>query len=153
MNSCQKGKRGERLLRDVFREHGFTARRGQQYAGGTDSPDVIVGELDWLHIECKVGNCNMTDAVVQASRDAAWKPWVVCHKPNNKPWRFVIGEELFFKFLEAQENWPPTPKGQRPVTNNMTQETVSTTKEKTSKGQEYDNDNSDIRSAAASCAE
>lgn len=45
INSRQKGKRGERLWRDQLREQGFTARRGQQYAGGIESPDVICEEL------------------------------------------------------------------------------------------------------------
>ena len=53
MNSRQKGARGERMWRDELREAGFTARRGQQFAGGTDSPDVICEELNNLHMEVK----------------------------------------------------------------------------------------------------
>ena len=53
MNSRAKGARGERLWRDELRKEGFTARRGQQFAGGTDSPDVICEELKWLHQEVK----------------------------------------------------------------------------------------------------
>lgn len=34
MNSRNKGKRGEREFAALLREHGFDARRGQQFAGG-----------------------------------------------------------------------------------------------------------------------
>ena len=49
MNSRQKGARGERMFRDMFREAGFEARRGQQFSGGTDSPDVVVPALPDFH--------------------------------------------------------------------------------------------------------
>ena len=51
MNSKDKGKRGERMAAAKFREHGFDARRGVQYSGGPDSPDVVGPE--GLHIEVK----------------------------------------------------------------------------------------------------
>ena len=40
-NSREKGKRGERELAAKLREHGYDCRRGVQYQGGPDSPDVI----------------------------------------------------------------------------------------------------------------
>ena len=45
MNSRAKGARGERLWRDELRAQGFTARRGQQFSGSPDSPDVVCEEL------------------------------------------------------------------------------------------------------------
>lgn len=36
MNSRQKGKVGEREFASLLREHGFDARRGQQFSGGAD---------------------------------------------------------------------------------------------------------------------
>jgi len=101
MNSRQKGARGERQWRDVLREEGFTARRGQQFAGGADSPDVICEELAALHFEVKcVQSLNLEGAIEQASRDAGQlKDWVVAHKKDRKPWRVTISTELFFRLL------------------------------------------------------
>ena len=70
MNSRQKGKVGEREFASLLRDHGFDARRGQQFAGGADSPDVVSNALAWLHVEVKrVQNLNLTDACVQAEGD------------------------------------------------------------------------------------
>jgi hypothetical protein len=41
------------MFRDMFREAGFEARRGQQFSGGTDSPDVVVPALPDFHWEIK----------------------------------------------------------------------------------------------------
>src|SRR4051812_18894103 len=51
MNSRAKGKAGELELAALLRAHGFAARRGVQYQGGADSPDVI--GLPGCHIEVK----------------------------------------------------------------------------------------------------
>ena len=70
MNSREKGKRGERQWRDELRAHGFQARRGQQFSGSPDSPDVVCEELAWLHFEVKaVERLNIEDAMDQARRD------------------------------------------------------------------------------------
>jgi Holliday junction resolvase len=100
INSRQKGKRGERLWRDELRKEGFTARRGQQYAGGTDSPDVVCEELSNLHQEVKfVENLNLDKACEQAMRDGCGKPWIVAHKKSNKDWKVTMSADLFFKLL------------------------------------------------------
>ena len=41
INSRAKGARYERELARYLDENGFPARRGQQFAGGSDSPDVV----------------------------------------------------------------------------------------------------------------
>ena len=70
MNSRQKGARGERLWRDQLRENGWDARRGQQFSGGAESPDVVCESLGWLHQEVKcVERLNIEDAMAQARRD------------------------------------------------------------------------------------
>ena len=62
------------MWRDQLRKQGFTARRGQQFAGGTDSPDVICEELKLLHQEVKfVQNLNLDKACEQATRDTKGK--------------------------------------------------------------------------------
>lgn len=100
INSRAKGARGERLWRDELREAGFTARRGQQFAGGTDSPDVLCEELKNLHMEVKfVESLNLTVATEQAERDADGKPWIVAHKKNRTPWLVTMTRDTFFKLL------------------------------------------------------
>ena len=100
MNARQKGARGERLWRDELCEAGFTARRGQQFAGGTDSPDVICEELANLHMEVKfVQALNLDAACAQAERDAGKKSWIVAHKKNNKTWKVTMDSCLFFQLL------------------------------------------------------
>lgn len=91
MNSNQKGKRGEREWRDVLRAAGFDARRGQQYAGGTDSPDVICPELDAFHFEVKrVEKLNIENAVAQAVVDGVGKTPIVAHKRNRGDWLVTL---------------------------------------------------------------
>lgn len=100
VNSRQKGARGERLWRDELREAGFTARRGQQFAGGTDSPDVICEELKNLHMEVKcVQALNLDKACEQAERDAGKKAWIVAHKKDRKHWKVTMDAGTFFQLL------------------------------------------------------
>ena len=113
MNSQNKGKVGEREFAEVLRAHGFDARRGQQFAGGTDSPDVVSAALDWLHIEVKrVQNLNLAEACAQAERDqtgsgltaaGAAKPkklaWMVAHRKNHAPWFITMRAEFFFDLV------------------------------------------------------
>ncbi len=85
MNSKQKGKRGELELSAFLREHGFDARRGQQFKGSPDSPDVV--GLPGHHVECKrVEALSLYDAYTQACRDAAATEIpLVAHRKNGKP--------------------------------------------------------------------
>jgi hypothetical protein len=103
MNSRRKGKVGEREFAALLREHGFDARRGQQFAGSPESPDVVSDALGWLHIEVKrVQNLNLTDACVQAEGDASGKPWVVAHRRNQAPWLITMRADTFFKLLRGE---------------------------------------------------
>src|SRR5215831_4942399 len=71
MNSREKGKRGERQWRDELRAQGYAARRGQQFSGSPESPDVVCDSLPWIHFEVKaVERLNIEDAMAQARRDA-----------------------------------------------------------------------------------
>ncbi len=103
MNSRQKGKVGEREFALLLREHGFDARRGQQFSGGADSPDVVSEALAWLHVEVKrVQNLNLTDACVQAEGDCGGKPWIVAHRRNHSPWLITMRAETFFQLLSGE---------------------------------------------------
>ncbi len=103
MNSRRKGKVGEREFAALLREHGFDARRGQQFSGGADSPDVMSAALAWLHIEVKRTQAlNLADACAQAEGDCDGKPWVVAHRRNHAPWMISLKAEVFFKFLRGE---------------------------------------------------
>ena len=89
--SREKGKRGERLVRDFLKSLGYTsARRGQQYSGVEGRDVVALEELPNIHIEAKFGydpvdvsSKKIKDWMSQATRDAnendlfpvvLWKP-------------------------------------------------------------------------------
>ncbi len=102
MNSREKGKRGERQWRDELRANGYMARRGQQFAGSPDSPDVVCEELSWLHFEVKaVERLNIEDAMDQARRDAGAKAPVVAHRRSFRRWLVTMEAETFFEFLRG----------------------------------------------------
>lgn len=87
MNSRAKGKRGELELAAFLREHKIEARRGVQFHGGSDSPDVVTALGD-IHIECKrVEQGNPYDWLAQAIRDAdGLKVPLVAHRRNGQGW-------------------------------------------------------------------
>jgi Holliday junction resolvase len=102
MNSREKGKRGERQWRDELRAQGYAARRGQQFSGSPDSPDVISEDLPWIHFEVKaVERLNIEDAMDQARRDCSAKIPIVAHKRSFRPWLVTMTAEVFFKFLRG----------------------------------------------------
>lgn len=84
--SREKGKRGERECRDelaeVFR---CAARRGVQYQGGTDSPDVVLTGVP-VHVEAKrTERLSLWPALDQAKADSpAGATPIVWHKPNRR---------------------------------------------------------------------
>ena len=104
INSRQKGKRGELAACELLRQFGFTAKRGQQNAGGVDSPDIIHNINGW-HFEVKwVQALNVRQAMAQAERDAAGvnKPCVL-HKRNGEPWLVTIKAEDFLALLGGMD--------------------------------------------------
>lgn len=108
INSCRKGKRCERQVRDLFRENGYLkARRGRQYSGSPDSPDVVIPELPGIHVEAKcVEHLNLRDAIEQAQRDAGDDQIpVVFHKRNNSPWLVTMTADDWF--VMCREWMPP----------------------------------------------
>lgn len=106
MNSKAKGCKGERELATILREYGYDSRRGQQFSGGPDSPDVI--GLPGIHIECKrVETLNIHEAMKQAIRDAAGRflP-AVFHRRNRGEWlvtmRLKDWMEIYKKWQEME---------------------------------------------------
>lgn len=93
INSRAKGARGERELAAFLGEHGIIARRGQQFKGGPDSPDIISDEpiLSGFHVECKrVEAGNPYVWMDQARRDGAGKVPLVAHKRNGEEWLAIM---------------------------------------------------------------
>lgn len=99
INSRNKGATGEREIAKILREqYGYeNAQRGQQHAGGPDSPDVK--GVDGLHIEVKrVEKLNIESAMQQSIRDAgADEVPVVFHRKNKEKWKVTMLLEDFMK--------------------------------------------------------
>ena len=106
VNSRQKGKRGELAFRDLLRERGYAeARRGQQFAGGPDSPDVVGGP-EGFHFEVKFRETHQPwEAMAQAEAERHPRDMpVVAMKKNGKQWLIVLREIDFFHLLRCSEN-------------------------------------------------
>lgn len=88
--SRNKGARGElELAKELTRVLGIGARRGRQFSGSPDSPDVVVDCPD-VHIECKrVEAFNAYKALDQATRDAGTKLPLVAHRRDRREWIIV----------------------------------------------------------------
>lgn len=100
MNSKRKGKVGELQFASFLREHGFDARRGQQFSGTPDSPDIISEDLKAYHWEIKrVQRLNLVDACVQAEGDCGGKPWIVAHRRNHAPWLVTLKAETLMELI------------------------------------------------------
>jgi len=99
-NSRNKGVRGELEVAKLIAANGFEARRGQQHAGGGDSPDVV-HSMPGIHVEVKRTEAlQLYAAMEQAIEDA--KPGndpVVFHRRNDKPWVVIMLADGFFNLL------------------------------------------------------
>ena len=120
MNSREKGKRGERQWRDELRANGYQARRGQQFSGSAESPDVVCEELGWIHFEVKaVERLNIEEAMDQARADCArmngatspqplspkggegrQKVPVVVHRRSRRGWLVTMEAGTFLKLVK-----------------------------------------------------
>ena len=88
--SREKGKRGEREIAAILRENGFDGKRGVQYHGGADSPDVV--GLAGIHIEVKrVERLDLTKAMAQSIKDMGDNEIpVVFHRKSREPWLVTL---------------------------------------------------------------
>ena len=98
----EKGKRGEREIATLFRAHGFQARRGRQYKGSPDSPDVEHNLPGDLYVEVKFReNISPYAALEQVSCDAGpWYDPVVFVRKLKKPWIVVMDADDFLGIME-----------------------------------------------------
>lgn len=111
-NSRRKGVEGERQWVYKLREHGFEARRGQQFRGGPDSPDVICEDLPEFHFEVKYSSrLSLYEALSQAASEAPpGAVPVVAHrrvksgKREGNPWVVCLAAD---DFLDLVMDLPP----------------------------------------------
>lgn len=101
MNSRDKGKRGELELSHFLTEHGFPARRGQQFSGSPDSPDVICKSLPF-HFEVKRTEClSLYPAMQQAVNDAGeGSVPLVAHRRNRREWLAILRLDDLLELLK-----------------------------------------------------
>ena len=103
--SKEKGKRGEREFAAVLRSFGFEARRGQQFSGGDDSPDVVCPSWPSIHFEVKrVEKVNLPVAYIQAAADGVGKAPVVVTRKNGGEWMAYLTATDLLLILQRLEN-------------------------------------------------
>jgi Holliday junction resolvase len=105
-HSRDKGKRGELEAAKLLQSYGFSAKRGQQHAGGADSQDVK-HDMEGFHIEVKrTETLSLYEAMGQAMDDTAstgkGEIPLVLHRRNNKPWLVVMLAEDFLKIARDE---------------------------------------------------
>lgn len=101
MNSRQKGARGERQWAKFLKEEmGVEARRGCQFSGSPDSPDVV--SSDGIHWEVKrTQTISINQALSQAIKDANDKKLpAVAWKKNRQDWVIILRAKDWIRFKE-----------------------------------------------------
>ncbi len=107
INGRAKGAKAERELARLLREHGYNARRGQQYCGANGDADVV--GLEGIHIECKrTERTGLYGWLEQAERDARKGELpAVFHRKNNHKWLVVMDMEDWLMLYNDYQ--PPVP--------------------------------------------
>ena len=100
--SKQKGKRGEReAAAELGQIFGCDARRGVQYQGGPDSPDVVLDGVN-VHVEAKrVERLDLYGALEQATADAGDAVPIVWHRRNGKPSVVIVQTARLADLVDA----------------------------------------------------
>lgn len=94
---------GELDFVHFLKDRGIEARRGQQYEGSSDSPDVIAGGcLSDFHVEVKrTERTNLYPWLEQACTDAdICKTPVVAHRRNGERWVIILDARDFIRLVE-----------------------------------------------------
>ena len=112
-NSRAKGTRGELEAAHFLADHGFPARRGQQFAGSPDSPDLVCEVLPGIHFEVKrTERTDLYGWLAQAKADAGGKLPVVLHRKNESRWLVILDAEDFLSLIRNSD-FPITPEGEQ----------------------------------------
>lgn len=104
INSRTKGKVGELEVSSILKSHGYEARRGQQFHGGGDSPDVI--GLPGFHLEVKrVEKGSLYDWMDQAAEDSkdTDKVPVVVHRRSRRDWVAILSLHDFLALVKDRK--------------------------------------------------
>ena len=81
----RKGKVFERECSKMIRARDFDCRRGQQFRGSKDSPDIVSDSLNEFHFECKFKqNLNLWDALEKCLEEAPGKMPTIIWKRDRK---------------------------------------------------------------------
>jgi hypothetical protein len=106
MRQRRKGKTGELDLVHWLAKHDIYAERGAQHRGGPHSPDVVIPDWPWLHIEAKrvehmdLGSAALELAMQQSEQDKGpGQVPVVFWRPSRKPWRMTLRQAI------TQDGW------------------------------------------------
>jgi hypothetical protein len=102
INANAKGKVGEREVANwITKNWNIPARRGQQFKGTKDSPDVIV-DIDGLHLEVKrVEKLNVSQALERCKQEAGDKVPVLFHRRNREKLKMTVFAEDFDAVVHA----------------------------------------------------
>lgn len=98
--SKNKGKVGERTVAKLLSDYGFESKRGVQFQGGKDSPDVV-STLPF-HIEVKrTESLSIYKAMEQAKTDSKGeKPPIVFHRRNGEEWLVILEAKDFLELIK-----------------------------------------------------
>jgi hypothetical protein len=111
MNSRSKGKRGELEFAHYLSNAGFPARRGQQFSGGKESPDVVCEALPDIHFEVKRTEAgNPYKWMAQAAKDGGSKTPIVSHRRNSGEWLAILRMEDFLNLVKRNQQATTTNK-------------------------------------------
>lgn len=105
--SREKGKRGERSVASLFREHGYEAHRTAQYRGNTGDAGDVEG-IPYLHLEVKFQERMrlydwMEQSVHDAKEEGKGNIPIVVHKQNHKEVLVTMRFEDFMKMYKEYE--------------------------------------------------
>ena len=91
------------MFAKYLRQFGYEARRGQQYRGGDDAPDVI-HSVPGIHFEVKFReHLDMKTAIKQAQTDAPKGQCpVVAFKRKNKDWVAVMAMDDLVQLIATK---------------------------------------------------
>ena len=102
VNSNAKGKVGERDWAEYLRGQGYEARRGQQFCGSPDSPDVV-SSVPGVHWEVKrTQRLQAYPFMDQAENEKAENETaIVAYRSNNKRWLCILSADDLMKLIKA----------------------------------------------------
>jgi hypothetical protein len=106
----EKGKRGERLWRDVVRSYGFEAQRAgyKQSHLGSGGADVECNSGYWWEVKF-VEKLNVRQAYEQAATACPiGTPPAVAHKTSSKPFLVTLAGEDFLRLLASKREMQKT---------------------------------------------